>query len=118
MLRVGFKETIEVILTESKRPVVIVLQSDHGPPMGLEVEDPDRDALLAKSAILNAYYVPEACRSRSIHPSPLSTPSRVLFACLYGDGYQQIDDVTWWGVSPVCPTGGSSSEPRLNGRGG
>ena len=97
------QETIEVILTESKRPVVIVLQSDHGPAMGLVVEDPDRDALLAKSAILNAYYVPEACRSR-LYPSISPVNSfRVLFACLYGDGYQRIDDVTWWGYRRYVP---------------
>ena len=48
------------LIQESDRPVVILIQGDHGPGSRLDWEIPERSDLRERMGILNAYYAPLA----------------------------------------------------------
>jgi hypothetical protein len=94
---------IDAILVKSDGPVIVVLQSDHGPDVGLDTDHPDTEGLKAKAGILNAYYVPEECRAL-LYPtiSPVNT-YRVLFSCVFGRSYPLLEDVSYIGYDDFVP---------------
>jgi len=90
------EETIRVVLSESDRPVIIVLQSDHGPGR-IRWEAPEAGPVRARAANLNAYYLPVECRHLL---SPMSSPVntfRIVFNCVFGDDLPLLEDVTYVG---------------------
>lgn len=52
------QQAIDGILAQSRRPTVIIVQSDHGPGAQLTWEQPTAAALRERMSILNAYYLP------------------------------------------------------------
>jgi len=52
------QEIIGKILLDSKTPPIIILQSDHGSILNVDVMNPDERGLLQKTSILNAYHLP------------------------------------------------------------
>jgi hypothetical protein len=77
------------ILKSSVRPVVIVIQGDHGIPR-FEAEK-------ANFSILNAYRLPGNGRSRLYSSiSPVNT-FRVIFDEYLGGSYPLLDDVSYFG---------------------
>ena len=88
---------VDAILTKSRRPVVIIVQSDHGPALGPDWRNPDAGLLNARAAILNAYYIPAECREQ-LYPTITPVNSfRLLFGCLYGDRFPLLADKTYFG---------------------
>lgn len=51
--------TIDAILAGSPDPPVIILQGDHGPGSILNWEEPNNISVRERTAILNAYYLPD-----------------------------------------------------------
>lgn len=73
---------LQNILEQSKRPVIIVIQGDHG------AREPYR------AAILNAYYLPRG--NSSLYPtiSPVNT-FRVIFNQEFGENHALLDDLSF-----------------------
>jgi hypothetical protein len=91
------QEVIQTILETSTRPVIIVVQSDHGPRYGEDWVHPDADTARARAAILNAYYLPRDCEE-GLYPaiSPVNT-FRVVFACIAGNPPELLEDRSYYG---------------------
>ena len=53
------KGAIDRILSDTSRPSIIILQSDHGPGSRLNWEDPGDTDFEERLSILNAYYFPD-----------------------------------------------------------
>jgi hypothetical protein len=78
------ESVIEQILARSPEPPVIILQSDHGPGLGLNVTSAERTDHWERMSILNAYYFP---KSRNAGLNPTVTPVntfRILFNNEFG----------------------------------
>jgi hypothetical protein len=97
------QSVIETILNEPDRPVIIVLQSDHGPSHNLDWDNPTAEALEAKVGILNALYLPEEC-STYLHASmtPVNT-FRVISNCVFQERMQLLEDQTFVGYDTYVP---------------
>jgi hypothetical protein len=80
---------IDLLLSESKSPPVIILQGDHGPWL----QPRDR-----RMWILNAYYLPGHADLPYPRISPVNT-FRLVFNAYFGGNYDILDDVSYF--SPV-----------------
>ncbi len=85
-------EIVQSILRESPTPPVIILQGDHGIP---RMKDPSE-----RTAILNAYYLPDGGEGR-LHStiSPVNS-FRVVFNTFLGGTFPLLDDTVNVAASP------------------
>jgi hypothetical protein len=89
-------ETIDAIISNSERPLAIIIQADHGfTPFALSWSEPDMDAFRARVSILNAYYLPEKCHP-SLYPSITPVNSfRIVFNCFFNGSYEILEDISY-----------------------
>lgn len=97
------EEDIDIIINTSRRPVVIILQSDHGSGHGLDWSHPTEGTVTSRIGIMNAYYVPEQCKQR-LYPSITPVNSfRLLFNCEFGLSMELLPDRTYYGYDTYVP---------------
>jgi len=78
---------------------IVVITSDHGTsysvPKGLEAADWPREALLERSSTLNAWLLPEACRSLVYDGITPINHFRLIAACIRGKEPDFLEDRTY-----------------------
>jgi len=89
------QKAIEAILSRSPEPPIIILQSDHGPGSGWDVENLERTDLRERMSILNAYYLPNG--GGSVYPSitPVNT-FRMVFNEYFGTHFEKLTDESYF----------------------
>ena len=93
--------TIDRILAEAKRPLVIVLQSDHGDEHFLDWDTPTAQGVNARSAILNAIFFSDGGYDL-LYPSMTPVNSfRVILNHWFGTQYPLLPDKTYFHKHPV-----------------
>ena len=105
------EEAVDEILERSSTEPVIIIQADHGQSnYSGDVNNLNRLAFDAGSLILNAYYLPEYCRS-SLYPTitPVNTFRLVFNECLGAD-FDLLEDRTY--LLPGGPVVESSQIPE------
>jgi len=109
------EETVDKILADSETEPIIVIQGDHsawGMPWSLHIE---KEQVTSRTAVLNAIYLPEGCRT-GLYPTmtPVNTFRTVFNSCL-GTSLEILPDISYdarvgenCGVNEICgPTGKS-----------
>jgi len=93
------EQALDAILAGSATRPIVLLQSDHGPDLGIDYEHPDADDLESRMSILNAYYLPPECAG-DLRPtiSPVNS-FRVVFNCIQGPTYELLEDRSYY--SPI-----------------
>jgi len=94
-------QTIDTILAESDKPVVIVLQSDHGDGHYLDWNVPTTEGVDIRSAILNAIYFSDRSY-QTLYPTmtPVNT-FRIVFNHWFGTQYPLLPDTVFFHEHPV-----------------
>jgi hypothetical protein len=90
------EEVIEVILSTSERPPIIILQGDHGPGNYFDQDRLDDSCLRERYSILNAYYFPDQ-NYAALYPSISPVNSfRVVFNTYYGTDLPLLEDRSYY----------------------
>ncbi len=93
--------TIDRILAGARRPLVIILQSDHGDEHFLDWNNPTAQGVNVRSAILNAIYFSDGGYDQ-LYPSMTPVNSfRVVLNHWFGTLYPLLPDKTYFHKHPV-----------------
>jgi len=94
-------ETIDRILSLSTKPIVIILQADHGDDKYLNWEAPNAQGIDARSAILNAIYFSDGA-TESFYPTitPVNT-FRLVLNHWFGTKFPLLPDLVYAHEHPL-----------------
>jgi hypothetical protein len=94
-------QTIDQILAKSTKPVVIILQADHGDEFFLNRNNPTREGVEVRTAILNAIYFSDGAYEE-LYPSmtPVNT-FRVVLNNWFGTNYSILPDRIYFHEDPL-----------------
>lgn len=85
-------QMIDVVLSNSRVPPIIVLQSDHGPALGLFEESCEKTDMKERMSILNAYYLPGK-DTETLYSSITPVNSfRVIMNQYFNTDFQLLED--------------------------
>ena len=103
-------EAIDTIQRNATRPLVIIIQADHGDDFLLDWQNPTAAGVGARSAILNAIYFSDLSYDM-LYPSisPVNT-FRVVFDKWFATRYGLLPDRTYYHEHPVFTAYGSRLE--------
>jgi hypothetical protein len=97
---------VGTLLKQSQAEPIIIVQGDHGPKWSdgdADFVHPSDRFIFERTGILNAYYLPEHCRT-GLYPNitPVNTFRVVLHSCL-GVDLELLEDKTYWvpGQPPI-----------------
>lgn len=84
-------KVVDVILSESQTPPVIIIQGDHGPLPDIAFSGAE------KMPILNAYYLPGTDLQNSLYPSitPVNT-FRIVLNSYFGQDLPLLEDISYY----------------------
>lgn len=100
-LNLAVLEAIDQILAETSKPVVIILQSDHGDDHFIDWDVPSAGGVSARSAILNAIYFSDE-EYETLYPT--ITPANIFRVVLnhwFGTQYQLLSDKVFFHEHPI-----------------
>ncbi len=84
-------EMLRVLISQSERPPVILLQADHGPGW---------NSPAGRMGILNAYLFPGASQVVEDDLSPVNS-FRVLFNAIFGTSFVRLPDISYFSTYPA-----------------
>jgi hypothetical protein len=100
-------ETIDQIQQSSGKPLVIILQADHGDDFMLDWDHPSSQGVAVRSSILNAiYFSDRSYEDLYSSMTPVNT-FRLVFNHWFGARYPLLQDKTFFHEHPVTTTYGS-----------
>jgi len=93
------EQAITSILEQSETAPIIILQSDHGPGLGVDWDEPSPASLADRRSILNAYYFPDGCDALLYNEITPVNSFRVLFNCYFNGSFEMLAEETYLHVS-------------------
>ena len=95
-------DTVDQILAASTKPVVIVIQGDHGDELYLDRENPTKEGIEVRSAILNAIYFSDGgCDQFYPSLTPVNT-FRVILNHWFNTQYPLLPDRVYFHEDPLA----------------
>ena len=90
------RATIDGILSRSKHPPVIILQSDHGPGFKLNWDNPDLDCFSERLSIFSAYHLPGSDYSNFYEEMTPVNTFRMVFNEYFGTDLKLLPDESYF----------------------
>jgi hypothetical protein len=87
-------KSVQDILRNASRPVVIILQSDHGPASTLDWNALDQVDMQERMATLSAFYLPEEFRASFTPPVSAVNTFPAVFNAVFGTQFALKPDVS------------------------
>ena len=97
-LKFANNETQKLVekLLDTNDPPIIIIQSDHGTPFGLDWENPTNDMLRQRMSNFQAFYLPNGDSGLMSEATTPVNIFRVLFNSYFNENYEILSDKIFW----------------------
>ena len=90
------EDVIDQILARSKEPPIVILQSDHGSGLRLNMQSKEKTDLHERMSILNAYYFPNRDYRELYQQITPVNSMRVMLNTFFGAGLKLLPDRSYY----------------------